>query len=348
MKNIRDFDVKGKRILVRCDFNVPLDEDGNISDDFRIKKTLPTIEYLINNKAKIILLSHLGEPEGKIIPIFKMDNVKKRLQELLNMPVKKINDCIGDDAKKEALQLTGGEILLLENVRFYKEETDNDIEFAKKLASLGEIFINDAFGDCHRPHASIVSIPKFLPHGAGLLLEKEIENLKKIIENPKRPLMVLIGGKKAHDKVKFIDEMSNVADKVIISGLIKKELLNKKTSMTENIIGPEENLDAFDISKESADRFSKEILKAKTIVWNGPFGEFEVPEHKKGTLAIAKAIIKSKAFSVVGGGETIEFLHKEGILDKLSHVSTGGGAMLDYLSDRELPGIKALEQSTNN
>lgn len=344
LKSLKDFDVKGKRILVRCDFNVPLDEDGTISDDFRIKKTLPTIEYLVKNQAKVIILTHLGEPEGQKVDIYKLDRVGQRLQDLLKIPVKKLNDCLGQEVEKEVEALQSGHVLLLENLRFYKEETENDIEFAKKLANLGEIFINDAFGDCHRAHASIVALPQFLPHAMGLLLEQELSHLKKVLEVPARPLVVLVGGTKVHDKAKFIDEMSKIADRVIVNGLIKKELLSQGVAMAENVIGPEDDLDGKDISKKAIADFEKEIKRAKTIVWNGPFGAFEKKGFENGTLAIAKAIIKRKAFSVVGGGETIEFLNKEKLSSKFSWVSTGGGAMLKFLSGEELPGLEALEE----
>lgn len=352
MKTIRDFSVIGRRVLVRCDFNVPLDEDGAISDDFRIKKTLPTLEYLVKNQAKVVILTHLGEPEGEKINIYKLNEVAERLQSLLKMPVKKLNDCLGQEVEQEVAALQDGHVLLLENLRFYKEETENNTGFAKKLANLGDVFINDAFGDCHRAHASMVSLPQFLPHGMGLLMQQEIEHLRKVLKNPARPLVVLVGGTKVRDKAKFIESMVQLADKVIVSGLIKKELDDTKISLglsrqagnSEKLLAPDETLQAPDISSKTAKDFSREIAKAKTIVWNGPFGKFEEKKYRKGTLALAKAIIKSKAFSVVGGGETIEFLHKEKLSSKFSWVSTGGGAMLKFLSGEELPGLKALEE----
>lgn len=343
-KTLRDFDVKNKKVLVRCDFNVPLDENGNIADDFRIKASLPTINYLIKKNAKIILMSHLidNSDNGGAL---SLDIIKNRLEELLNDDIIKANDCIGIEAENNANNLKNGEVLLLENLRFHKEETENNIGFAEKLAKLGDIYINNAFAVCHRAHASVVGVPKFLPAGAGLLLEKEIETLSEIIKNPKRPIVVLIGGKKVETKTKFIKNICAFADVVIISGLIKKEIIEKglKFENDEKIISPANNLDALDIENNSQELFRQKILAAKTVLWSGPFGKFEDDKYKKGTLAIANAIIESGAFSVVGGGETVAFLRKECLADKFGWISTGGGAMLQFLSGEELPGIKALD-----
>jgi len=344
MKTLRDFAVKNKRVLVRCDFNVPTDENGNVSDDFRIGQTLPTIKYLLKNKAKVILMSHFGEPRGQVVPELKLDKVAEKLSELLGILVKKENDCVGPEVLSDANNLKPGEILLLENLRFHKEETENNPEFSKKLAEFGDIYINDAFSVCHRNHASVSGIVKFLPHGAGFLFEKEIENLNKVLENPVKPMISIIGGTKVETKSKFIDKISEVSDFVLISGLLKKEVSDKNIQFKypEKIIGPEDNLNALDINDKSIKLFEEKILKAKTILWNGPFGKFEDEKYSAGTLAIAKAIIKSKAFSVAGGGETVEFLRKQGIIEKFSHVSTGGGAMMAYLSGEKLPGLEAL------
>ncbi len=344
LKGLEDFNVKEKRILVRCDFNVPLDNKGDILDDFRIKETLPTIKYLIGNKAKIILMSHLDNPDSSVTS--SLNVVKDRLEELLNISLIKMDDCIGAEAQEKANNLKSGQVLLLENLRFHKEEFDNDQLFAKNLAKLGDIYINDAFAVCHRAHASVVGVPKYLPKGAGFLLIKEIESLKNILINPKRPMIALIGGKNVQTKSKFIETFLKIADLVIINGFIKKELAEKQYSnILKNvmILSPQDNLDSLDISDKTIEIFRDKILSAKTVLWNGPFGKFEDENYKKGTLAIAKAIIESKAFSVVGGGETIEFLNKEGIVSKFNHVSTGGGAMLQFLSGEKLPGLIALE-----
>jgi len=342
---VGDFSVTGKRVLVRCDFNVPVDEKGNISDDFRIKQAIPTIKYLVENKAKIILMSHLDpESTGVADKKYNLNKVAERLADLLGMPVEKEDDCIGPDVEVQTNKLKEGEVLVLENLRFYKEEKDNDEGFAKKLSFLGDIFVNDAFGTCHREAASIALVPKFLPHCAGLLLEKEIENLDKVLKLPASPMVAIVGGTKISTKAKFIDNISNVADCVIISGLIAKEIQDKNVKLvnSEKVIQPTGDLSALDINDESIKIFQEKIAGAKTILWNGPFGKFEDKEYVKGTLAIAKAIIESGAYSVVGGGETVEFIQKQGIIDKFSHVSTGGGAMLAYLAGEELPGLVAL------
>jgi 3-phosphoglycerate kinase len=344
MKKLEDFAVNNKRVLVRCDFNVPLDEKGNILDDFRIVQSMATIQYLLSKKAKVILISHLGEPEGNVIENLKLTKVGRRLQELLGLPVVKSHDCIGSEVAHEVSLLRGGELLLLENVRFHKEETLNDIHFATQLASLGEIYINDAFADCHRSHASIVGIAPFLPHGMGKLLEKEIHYLSKVVKNPTRPLAVLVGGIKVDTKAKFINHILALADTVMVSGLIQKEIVqeNLQFEHPEKILPPVGELGSLDINEETITLYKEKIMSAKTIVWNGPFGKFEEAPHAKGTLALAKAIIESKALSIVGGGETVAFLKKEGLMNQFSHISTGGGAMLDYLSGDELPGLQAL------
>ena len=343
LKLLQDFNVSEKRILVRCDFNVPQDVDGNILDDFKIKKSLPTIQYLLEQNAKIILMSHLDVLENGTMPT--MDSVKSKLEELLGVSIKKTDDCVGPEVLKSANNLQTGEILLLENVRFHKEETENSEAFTKELADLGDIYINDAFAVCHRAHASVAGVPKYLPHGAGFLLEEELKNLDIILKNPARPLVVLVGGAKVETKYKFIENISEIADTVLIGGLLKKEIIeeNLQFKNPEKIIGPEDNLSAKDLDEKTIELFCQKIAEAKTILWNGPFGFFEEKEFEAGTLKIAQAIIKSGAFSVVGGGQTVEFLNKEGMLDKFSYVSTGGGAMLDYLSDQQLPGLKALE-----
>ncbi|MDO8486598.1 MAG: phosphoglycerate kinase [Candidatus Staskawiczbacteria bacterium] len=347
-KSIRDFNVSEKKVLVRCDFNVPIDGEGNILDDFRIVETLPTIEYLIKNNAKTILISHLKDPEGKVVDILRFNKIQQKLSELLNTAVKKAEDCIGQEVKELVYNLKSGEVLLLENLRFHKEEIENNLEFAKEISLLADIYINDAFGVDHRNHASIISVPKFLPHGAGLLLEKEIAILDKIMKSPEKPMIAIIGGQKAETKVKLIDKISEIADFVIISGLIKKEVIENKIKFNfpDKIIGPESSLDNLDINEKTIKLFREKIKDAKTILWNGPFGKIEDENYKNGTMEIAMAIIKSKAYAVVGGGETIEFLNNEKLLKNFSYVCTGGGAMLQYLSGDKLPGIEALDSDT--
>jgi phosphoglycerate kinase len=353
MKTLKNVSVANRRVLVRCDFNVPLDLKGNILDDFRIRQTLPTIKYLIDNRAKIILMSHLGEPDGKIVPKLRLNKIAEKLSEYLNFTIAKADDCIGLEIENEANILKSGRVLLLENLRFHKEEQGLEghpyLEFAKKLSWLGDIYVNDAFGVCHRNNASVTGVPQVLEHCAGLLLEKEIISLDKIMKDPEKPMLAIVGGTKIETKVKFIDNISKVADFVIVSGLIAKGILEgyegspTKLKYPKKIIIPFGDFTALDISEESIKMFCEKIMQAETVLWNGPFGKFEDPKYAKGTMAIAKAIIDSGAFSVVGGGETVEFLNRQGIIDKFGHVSTGGGAMLGYLAGDKLPGLEALK-----
>lgn len=346
MKTVRDFDIANKRVLVRADFNVPLSEKGEILDDFRIKQTLPTIEYLIEKGAKVILMSHLGRPEGKLVEEFRLSPVQDKLMEYLDVSIIKAPDCIGEEIEKWTREMQPGEILLLENLRFHQGEEENDENFTKELAKLGDIYINDAFGCSHRAHASIVGIPKFLPSGAGLLLEKEIKALNGLMKDPQKPLVAIIGGKKVEDKAKAIDKISEIADLVLVSGLIKKEIEEKNIQLKypEKIIGPvDETGEGKDIGLKTIELFKEKILQAKTIFWNGPLGMIEKEEFSKGTEEVAKAIVESGAFSVVGGGETVEFITKLSLVEKFNHVSTGGGAMLEFLSGETLPGLEVLK-----
>ena len=348
MRSIREINVKNKRVLVRCDFNVPLDNQGNILDDFRIKETLPTIKYLMEKKAKIILMSHLGEPGGKPVPVLKMDKIQERLMEYLDCSITKAPDCVGPEIEKHTFEIQTGEVLLLENLRFHKEETSGDLKFAKQLSRLGDIYINDAFSVCHRAHASITGVPKYLPTCSGLLLEKEIKNLKKIIESPKTPLVAIIGGKKVETKAALIDKISELADFILLGDLIADEIKEKKIPVRypQKLVNPIDSIikdgKKLDIGPKTIKIFKEKIATAKTIFWNGPLGQTEKEKFSKGSSEIAKAIIDSKAFSVVGGGETVEFLNRLGLAPKFSHVSTGGGAMLAYLGGEKLPGLEAL------
>lgn len=331
--------------MLRCDFNVPFDEKGLISDDFRIKKTIPTIEYLIREGTKVILMSHLDDPGGKIIENLRLDKVQEKLMEYLDLSVTKAEDCVGKEIERWTKSMRRGEILLLENLRFHKEEEANDANFAKELSKLGDTYINEAFSVCHRAHASIVDLPKYLPSGAGLLLEKEIEVLTNLMESPEKPLLAIIGGKKVETKVKLIDKISEISDFVLIGGLIKKEIEQKKIKLKnpQKIISPVDDILTFDIGPKTIEHFKEKIFQAKTILWNGPLGMTEEEEFTKGSKEIAKAIIESGAFSIIGGGETIEFINRIGLVDKFSHVSTGGGAMLAFLAGEKLPGIEVLK-----
>lgn len=311
MKTLKDFNVKNKRVLVRCDFNIPLDEKENIADDFRIKQTIPTIEYLLKNEAKVILMSHLANNKSLFV-------IEERLEKYLGSE----------------------EFTLLENLRFNKGEKENDDNFAKELAQLGDIYINDAFGVCHRKHASVVGVPKYLPSGAGFLLEKEIEVLSKVLKKPERPLVAIIGGNKIESKAKVIEQFLEKADYVLIGGRIAEQIKDK----SNKLYIPVDSKNGFDIGPKTIKIFSEIIKKARTILWAGPLGKFEDSVYEQGTKKVAKLIVKNnQAFKIAGGGDTIFALTKFGLRDKFDHISTGGGAMLQFLSGEELPGLKALD-----
>ncbi len=385
MKTVRDFKVKKKRVLVRCDFNVALDKEGNILDDFRIEKTIPTIEYLIKNGAKVILMSHLGRPDGKKVETLKLDKVQERLTEYLDLSVTKAPDCVGKEIEEYTKELQAGEILLLENLRFHKEETQGNKEFAQKLSKLADLYINDAFGVSHRSHASVTGVPKFLTSGVGLLLEKEIKVLSGLIQDPDQPLVSIIGGAKVETKIKLLKKLLEDKTHLLLGGVLANTVLKaKKVGIGQSKIEPKmvelaKKMDLtnsklhlpvdvlvasnssknsffiraigevkkgesiFDIGPDTCELFENIIKRAKTIFWNGPLGMIEKKDFSKGTLKIAQAVAGSDAFSVVGGGETVEFLNKKGLSSEFNHVSTGGGAMLCFLSGEKLPGLEALK-----
>ena len=365
MKTVKDFDVQGKRVLVRCDFDVPLDDKGiwakrtsssslpsfpseiKVLDDFRIREALPTIKYLIEKGAKVILMGHAGRPDGKVIEKLRLDPIQNKLMEYLDVSIVKAPDCIGLEIEKWTRQMHPGEILLLENLRFHIEEQENDDSFSKKLSKLGDIYINNAFANSHRDHASMTGVPKYLPAGASLTLLKEIEILGSLIKNPEKPLVVVIGGAKVEEtKLKVIDRFSEVAEAFLVGRLVTAEIKNKKLRLnrSEKIVWPVDDMGGGkDIGPQTIKLFQEKILKAKTVFWNGPLGKIEEKEFAKGTEAIARAIINSSAFSVVGGGETVDFINDLGLAEKFNHVSTGGGAMLEFLSGEKLPGLVALK-----
>lgn len=342
IKTIKDFDLFQKRVLARCDFNVPM-KDGEILDDFRIKRTLPTLKYLIKKKAKIILISHLGRPEGKVVEELRLKPIGKRIEKLLRKKIFIATECIGKKVEELSQSLKEGEILLLENIRFCPQEEKNDPEFAKNLARLGDIFINEAFSASHRKHASVYEIAKILPSGIGLLFEEELKNLEYFLKNYQRPLVALIGGAKIEDKALLIERFSQTGDWVLVNHLIWQEIKAKGIKIQNNVLGPIDGVDGnLDIGEKTIKLFVEKIKKAKTIFWNGPFGKIENAKYEKGTKEIAKAIVKTKAFSLVGGGETVEFINKIKLTSKFSFVSTGGGAMLEFLSGKKLPGLEIL------
>jgi len=387
-KTVEDIDASGKRVLVRVDFNVPQDESGNITDDTRIKAALPTIRYLIDRGAKLILVSHLGRPKG-VTEKLRMDPVAKRLSELLGKPVRKLDDVIGPDVEAAVNALSPGDVVLLENVRFYAEEEANDPDFAKKLASLADIYVNDAFGTAHRAHASTEGAAHYLPAVSGFLMQKEIDYLSKAITNPDRPYVAVLGGAKVADKIPVIENLIDKVDALLIGGgmaytflkakgyEVGKSLLDEssldlvkeqmdkaaakdiKFELPEDVVvadrlAPDANIKVvpvseipadwigLDIGPKTSERFRKYILEAGTVVWNGPMGVFEMEPFAGGTRAVAQAMADSGAVTIVGGGDAVAAVEQMGFADRMSHVSTGGGASLEFLEGKQLPGVVAL------
>lgn len=389
-KTVKDVDVRSKRVLVRVDYNVPLDANGNVSDDKRITASLPTINYLLEQGARIILCSHLGRPKGEVKKEFSLAPVAKRLKELLpGVNIYFASDCIGEEAQQKAAALKDGEILLLENLRFHKEEEKNDPEFAKKLASLAEIYVSDAFGTVHRAHASTAGVAAYLPAVAGFLIGKELSIMGGALENPERPFVAILGGAKVADKIGVITNLLNKCDTLLIGGgmaytffkamgyeigdsLLDAESIDLAKQLMENakqkgvkLLLPVDTVVAkafaadaehmtvaanaipvgwqgLDIGKKTRELFAAEIKNAKTVIWNGPMGVFEFPEFAKGTEAVAKACAECGGTTIIGGGDSASAVKKLGYADKMTHISTGGGASLEFLEGKVLPGVAAL------
>lgn len=389
-KTIEDIEVKGKRVLVRVDFNVPLDAEGNVTDDKRITAALPTVNYLLEHGAKVILCSHLGRPKGAPDPQFSLRPVAKRLAEILpNVKVAFAEDTIGESAKAAIAAMKDGEIVLLENVRFYKEEEKNDPEFSKQLASLADVFVSDAFGTVHRAHASTAGVAAYLPAVAGFLIGKELSIMGEALENPVRPFVAILGGAKVSDKIGVITNLLNKCDSLIIGGgmmftfykalgyeigtslldaesvELAKDLMAQAKAKGVNLLLPVDtvvadkfaadaehktvNADAIpagwmglDIGPESAKLFAETIKAAKTVIWNGPMGVFEFPAFAEGTKAVAAACAECKGTTIIGGGDSASAVKKLGFAKQMTHISTGGGASLEFLEGKVLPGVAAL------
>lgn len=385
-KTIKDFDFKGKKALVRVDFNVPL-KDGKVGDDTRITAALPTINYLMEQGASAILCSHLGRPKGEPDPAYSMKPVAEYLGKLVKYPVKFSSECVGPVAQQAASELKPGEILILENTRFYAGETKNDPEMSRQLASLADVFVNDAFGSAHRAHASTVGVTDYLPAVAGFLLEKEIQFLDAAIEDPKRPFLAILGGAKVSDKIGVIKNLLTKADSVLIGGgmantffkaqgypvgdsLVEDEVLETAKELVraggsklrlpvDVVIADKFDNDAatqvmdvgpvpngwriLDIGPKTVENYSKAVSDAGTVVWNGPMGVFEMSNFAKGTFEVAQAIADSKAISIIGGGDSAAAIQESGLADKITHISTGGGASLEMLEGIQLPGLTALQ-----
>ena len=388
-KTVKDIDLKEKKVFVRCDFNVPMDENRNITDNTRIVGALPTIKYLLEQNCKLILASHLGRPKGEFKPEYSLAPVAKELSNLLGKEVIMANDVVGEDATSKASNLKEGEILLLENVRFHKEETENEPEFSKKLASMAEVFVNDAFGTAHRAHSSTTGIASYLPAVSGFLIEKELKFLGNAVNNPERPFVAILGGAKVSDKIGVIDSLLEKVDTLMIGGgmaytffkaqgyevgnsicemdkldlartamekakqkgvklmlpvdtKIGKEFKADTESKTVKYTEIPADWEGFDIGAETIKMFSDELRNAKTVIWNGPLGLFEFDQFAIGTNEIAKVLSEIDATTIIGGGDSAAAVKKAGLEDKMTHISTGGGASLEFLEGKKLPGIEAL------
>jgi phosphoglycerate kinase len=389
-KTIRDVDVTKKRVLVRVDFNVPMDRDGTITDDTRIRACLPTIEYLVRRQVRVILCSHLDRPGGKVVKELRLAPVARQLSELLNKPVKALKDCIGPEVESAVFGLQDGEIVLLENLRFHPQEEANDPNFARSLSRLADIYVDDAFGACHRAHASIVGIAQYLPAVSGLLLQKELETLTGLMANPARPFGAVIGGAKLATKLALLNNMITKVNSLLIGGgmaatFLKsqgygvgssavensqidnvRDVMKKAKSAAIELVLPQDFLVAeklqagaatqvvpmdkvpqgwiiADIGHKSVEAFSKALEKCKTVFWNGPLGVFEIPEFAEATRSLAKVLANLKATTIIGGGSTAEAVEEMRLTDKMSYVSTGGGASLELLQGKVLPGVAVLQ-----
>lgn len=389
-KTVRDIDVSGKKVLLRCDFNVPLDkETGEITNDLRIVAALPTIKYLLEHNAKVILCSHLGKPKGEIKPNLSLKPVAERLSEYLGFEVKLAKDIVGEDAKNLVNNLEEGRAILLENVRFDAREEENDREFSKELASLADIYVNDAFGTAHRAHSSTAGVTEFIPGVSGFLIEKEVEMLGDSLDNPERPFVAILGGAKVSDKIKVIENLLEKVDTIIIGGGmsftffkamgynignsiceldridIAKETIEKAEEKNVRLVFPVDTVcgkefdnnteikvvdskeipdgwQGLDIGPKAVEEFTSILKEAKTVMWNGPLGVFEFSNFAKGTNEIAKVLSEIDAKTIVGGGDSAAAIEKGGFMDKITHVSTGGGASLEFLEGKALPGIECL------
>ncbi|HZY65381.1 MAG TPA: phosphoglycerate kinase [Rubrobacteraceae bacterium] len=384
-KSVRDLDLRGKRVLVRVDFNVPV-KNGEVTDDTRIECALPNIRHLLSEEAQPILISHLGRPKGERNPDFAMDPVAKRLEELLGEPVTKLDDAVGPEVEKALEEWNGEGVVLLENSRFYAGETENDDELSDGLAALADLYVNDAFGAAHRAHATTVGVAERLPAAAGLLMEAELDYLDSVLEDPESPFVAILGGAKVSDKIRVIESLLGVADTLLIGGamcftffkaqgyevgesLVEEDYLEEAKRLMEKagdkLVLPvdvvvaekmEEGADTqtvkvdgipagqmgLDIGPETVELFGGHLSDARTIFWNGPMGVFEIDAFAKGTEGVARAVAESDATSVIGGGDSVAAVNKLGLEDEMSHISTGGGASLEYVEGKELPGVAVL------
>ncbi|HBP01059.1 MAG: Phosphoglycerate kinase [Candidatus Moranbacteria bacterium GW2011_GWE1_49_15] len=343
MKKIQDAVLENKKVLVRADFNVGI-VDGVVQEKFKLNACKETVDHVLSQEgAKVALCSHLGRPEGKKNDSFSLSQLVGDLESILERKVVFAFDCIGEDVASALDNLGEGEVLLLENVRFHGGEEKNDEDFSEKLSANFDAFVNEAFSVCHRDQSSVTGVTKFLPSYAGFWLQKEIENLNKVLENPKRPATAIIGGAKIETKLPLIKKFEQIYDHILVGGKIANEALDQKLEFSDKVILPWDfEGDRLDIGEESAEKFKDIILSSGTVVWNGPLGKFEEAPYDRATREVLGVVAESGAYSLVGGGESVQALEENGLMDKISFVSTGGGAMLEYLSGNEMPGIKAL------
>ncbi len=345
IQDICAISVSGKSVLVRVDFNVELDEQRDVKEKYKVLAAKETVDYLVAQGAKVALLTHLGRPEGKLLDEFSVRHIVDDAERILGRSILFVDDCIGEKVAFALSDLPEGGVLLLENVRFHAGDEINDVEFSRALASSFDMFVNDAFSVCHRDQASVTGVTKFLPSFAGKHLMEEIRHLTAVRDCPARPAIAIIGGAKIETKLPILRVFEKSYDKVLVGSKIACEANEQKLTFSEKVVFPEDYTDhCLDIGVLATEQFCREIADAKTIIWNGPLGKFESPEHAKGTYTILDAIVKSDAFSVVGGGETIIALEEAGMFGKISFVSTGGGAMLEFLSGEPMPGFLALEK----
>jgi phosphoglycerate kinase len=374
IRNIEELPISSKRVFIRVDFNVPLKKEGDeiaVSDDTRIREALPTIKYAMSKGAKVILASHLGRPEGRDMA-FSLEPIAKRLSELLGTEVLLTDDCVGDGIEMIVRHLKAAQVILLENLRFHPEEEKNDPNFARELAALAEVYVTDAFGTAHRKHASTYGVPQIVPiKGCGYLIQKELRFLSKLLGNPDHPYIAILGGSKVGDKIKTIENLLLTVDTLMIGGAMgntfrvaadssyklppkakqpkpeelasARHLITKAKAHEVKLLLPVDDVDGFDIGPKTTELFSKELATAKTVFWNGPLGMFEKPEYANGTFEVARALAASSAIKIVGGGDTAAAVHAAGVADRMDHISTGGGATLEFLEGNSLPGIDVLE-----
>ncbi len=348
LRSVRDADVSGKKVLVRVDCNVELDENRDVKEKYKVIAARATVDYLLSKGAKVALTTHLGRPNGKPDDAFSVRYIADDVERILSRKVRFVDTCIGASVGKALAELSGQDILLLENVRFFPGDETNDPEFSRELAAPFDIFVNDAFSVCHRDQASVSGVTKFLPSFAGIHLLDEVKHLTEARDCPNRPAVAIIGGAKIETKLPIIRMFEERYDRVLVAGKVSCEAEDEGISFSDKVLLPEDYAaDRLDIGKETILRFRREILGAKTVVWNGPLGKFEDPEYAAGTNAVLESIVESGAFSIVGGGETIIALEEAGAFSKISFVSTGGGAMLEFLSGELLPGLLMLEGAEN-